>query len=188
MSFSNNILIISGINKNVSPEYISMIFIKHKLAQVKNIMFVPYFLGKIIYIRAYVEIWTWCEHSIAAKNLINQLLNIEHKTVICHHDNEFWEVELTQYDNEFPFQTQGSMSQYFPITFYENCLDIETAEKRLNKAHRDLIFSKEYSDDYDAQIEAEIAYSIALEIFKEVRCNLMNITTRLNDNEINGFI
>ena len=171
MATSNLILIINGIDNTVRPEYIATVFAKHKIAQVKNVTLVPYFSGKIICIRAYVEIWAWCENP-NAYNFIKQLSDMEHDTFIHHRFNERWMVEFTQYDSEFPFQTVGSMSQYFPITFDETCLDIESAEKRLDKAHRDLIFSKEYGDDYDAQVEAEIAYDIALNIFKEVRCNM----------------
>ena len=170
MSTSNLILIISGIDNNVSPEYIATVFVKHNIAQVRNVTLVPYFSGKIIYVRAYVEIWAWCENQ-DANNFIKQLTNMERDTFIRHHADEYWAVELTQYDSEFPFQTVGSMSQYFPITFYESCLDIASAEQRCDKAHRNLIFAREYGDDYDAQVEAEIAYSVALELFKEVRCN-----------------
>jgi len=167
---SNLILIISGIHNSVRPEYIATVFVKHNIAQVRNVTLVPYFSGKIIYVRAYVEIWAWCENQ-DANNFIKQLTNMERDTFIRHHADEYWAVELTQYDSEFPFQTVGSMIQYFPITFEETCLDIASAEQRLDKAHRDLIFSKEYGDDYDAQVEAEMAYDIALNIFKEVRCN-----------------
>ena len=170
MSASNVILIISGIKNNVSPEYIATVFAKHKIAQLKNVTLVPYFSGNIIYVRAYVEIWAWCENQVAY-NFVKQLTNMERETFIRHNDDEYWTVELTQYGSESPFQTIGSMSQYFPITFDETCLDIESAEKRLDKAHRDLIFAREYGDDYDAQVKAEMAYSVALNIFKEVRCN-----------------
>ena len=142
MSIANLILIISGINNEVRPEYIATVFFKHKIAQVRNIILVPYFSGKIIYVRAYVEIWAWCEDP-SAHNFIKQLTNTEHNTFIIHRLTERWMVELTQYDSEFPFQTIGSMSEYFPITFYETCLDTKFAEKRIEKASKDLYLTKE---------------------------------------------
>jgi len=182
MSTSNIILIISGIDNDVRPEYIATVFIKHNIAQVRNVTLVPYFSDKKIYIRAYVEIWTWCENQ-DAYNFIKQLTNMEHDTFIKHHDDEYWAVELTQYDSEFPFQTVGSMTQYFPNTFYETCLDIASAKQRCDKAHRNLIFARDYGDDYDAQVEAEIAYNIALNIFKEVRCNTKIIAVHTETSE-----
>jgi len=171
MSITTAILIIDGIEQDISFEYIATVLINHDIAMVKHINFMPYFSKKLIYIRAYVELWDWCE-SENAKDFIDSLSGSNIKTQFQHHENEYWTIKSTEYDSEFPFNIDGCISEYFPLKFYDSCLDIECAEVRLQKAHRDLVFASEFGDDYDIQVEAEMAYHSALKIFKELRCKI----------------
>ena len=183
MSLTNDMFIIDGIEQHVTAEYIATVLINHNIVKVKNIKLIPYFSKKYVYIRAYVELWSWCESEVAEK-IIEQLNDSTLETQIQHHNNEYWTFKITEYDSDFPFQLHGCISENFPLTFYDNCLNIETAEKRLQKAHRDLIFATEFGDDYDVQVEAEFEYNNALELFKELHCKITFKSACIGDRHI----
>lgn len=164
---STNMFAINKIDQDVTGEYIATVFAKHKIAQISSIILVPYFLGKTIYIRAYVEIWKWFD-SEAACNFLDRL-NQDKEILIVHHSDECWTVELIENGTTLPCPNDYLVKE-FPLSFYEICLDVDAAEKRLTNAHRDLIFARDFGDDYDTQVEAEYAYQEALDILRELFC------------------
>ena len=181
MSNNDIILVISNIQQHVSPEYIATIFAKHQIALVNSIAFSPYFIERTIYFRAYIKIWSWCD-SESAYNFIKRIEK-KNNARIVHHDDEYWVIDIKHSGTveEFQPNLNDCLIKTFPLPFYDRCLDIDLAEQCLEKAHRDLIFATEFSDDYDAQVRAQFAYDDALDVWRELRCKTTcNVTTRIH--------
>ena len=160
-------IIIAGVSAEVSAEYIAIVFARQHIAQVRSVTLIPYFVGSMLYNRAYVVVWSWSA-SESAYNFLRRLSGKEEARIVYHDDN-YWVVKPNMYI--VPTGIEGTTTATFSYTLYENGddLSITLAERNLAAAERDLEFQRDFGDDYERTVECEYAFDVALYALRDLR-------------------
>lgn len=118
MSFNN--IIVTGIQMNITAEYIANTFWNQSIARIKSIILTPYLYNSTFYQTAYIHVAEWCDSEIAY-NFIKRLQNRQKITRVVHQVDDWWPVAI----NTMEIKTIMNLMQYsgkylttFDLSYY----------------------------------------------------------------------
>lgn len=157
-------IVIRALPQNVTAEYIATVFSKQNIAQVKSVTMRSCF-DQDMYNEAYVELWSWGE-SESAYNFLGRLKGLQGEARVVHRDDDAWVIH--PYYQAIPSRMDGTKTAYFPYDLYNDDFMISLAERRLAAAQRELMFERDFGDDYQRIVDAEIEYEHAIRALRNI--------------------
>lgn len=121
-------LLISGIERQYSPEYIANVLWKQRIAKATSITYLPKLNSNLF--NAYITIGQWCDSEVAY-NFIKRLQFAYIETRIVYNDENWWNVYT------FPFNIGCHLPEYttqFDTTYFDKPL-----KKLANNSNRPIL-------------------------------------------------
>jgi hypothetical protein len=105
-----------------TAEYIANVLWKQHIAQVSNIILIPYLKNTTVVQTAYITIANWCDSEVAY-NFIQRLKDPSRETRLIHKSDNWWPVQINTHNSGNIFLYTYSTA--FEPTYFEKKMDFK---------------------------------------------------------------